>query len=114
MGTVTYDTWLQLGKFYKEQAEQYNQWAAEAKRNLLNNIGPIVAQKNDYRLETEYGKLIAYLALPWKPSANHLDKIENDLANTVTNEVIYEGLLVDLGLASHFKLIEDESAQKKD
>lgn len=102
---MTYDEWCLYSEDILKQADEYNQWATESKNNLLINIGPRIAKLGKtgyagcgfhYDMEIRFGKLIAHLALPWQPSANHCEKIKEEMISNSMTKVIYRGLIKDV------------------
>jgi hypothetical protein len=102
---MTYEDWCKNSKEILAQAENFNKWRIEAQNNLLENIGPRIAKLGKtgyigcgfhYSMEQRFGKLINSLALPWQPSANHCDKITDEIASNIISKVCYEGLIKDV------------------
>lgn len=105
---MTYEEWCKCSKDILKQAEEFNSWRTNATKNLLTNIGPRIASLGEtgymgcgfhYDMEIRFGKLIASLAYPWQPSANHCEKITDEIASNIITEVLYEGLLEDVDKA---------------
>jgi hypothetical protein len=105
---MTYEEWCKCSKDILKQADEFNNWRTNATKNLLTNIGPRIASLGEtgymgcgfhYDMEIRFGKLIAALAYPWQPCANHCEKITNEIANNIISEVIYEALLEDVDKA---------------
>lgn len=102
---MTYQQWCEQSKDILAQAEKFNKWREKAKDILLTDIGPRIANLGHsgymgcgfhYDMEIRFGKLIAKLAFPWQPCANHCDKISDDIAGNILSQVIYEGILEDV------------------
>lgn len=82
---MDYETWCKRSKYILADAEEYNIWRKKAQKLLLTDAAPRIAKLGEsfytgcgfhYSLEQRLGKLIESLALPWQPSANHLDKLD--------------------------------------
>ena len=99
---MTYKNWCKHSTFILAEADAHNKWADEAKRNLLINIGPKLAELNitgymgcgfHYSMEQDFGKLFGLLAIGWRPSANWCRHVERDRENAMIAQVIYSSLL---------------------
>lgn len=102
---MNYETWCLQSKEIIAEADKYNAWRKRAKRHLFLNIAPRLAHLNysgyrgcgfHYSLEQTFAGLIKAMALPWQPSANHCNKVEDDRNANMTTEIIYELLLEDV------------------
>lgn len=102
---MTYEQWCQHSTATLKEAEEYNAWRKRAKSFLLTKVGPrldalgktgYMGYGFHYSLEQTFGKLVHGLALPWQPSANHCDKVEDDRACGIVRKVIYKDLLVSI------------------
>jgi len=99
---MTYQEWCESAKTILAQADAYNEWATKSKFYLLTDIGPRIAKLGQagyvgcgfhYHMEQQFARLIDELAIPWQPSANHLDKVEDDSVKAILTEVLYAALL---------------------
>lgn len=102
---MTYKNWCLHSTVILAEADVHNKWAAEAKRNLLTNIGPRIAKLNEtgyigcgyhYSLEQDFGKLFGLLAIRWQPCANWCKHVERDRDKAMLAEVIYSSLIEQL------------------
>jgi hypothetical protein len=107
---MNYETWCERSKEILADAERYNAWRDKATDRLLTDYGPRIAALNKvfymgcgfhYGLEQEFGRLIAALALPWQPCANHCKQIEDDWTNSIINKVLYRGVVRSIVRAEH-------------
>lgn len=99
---MTYQEWCNNSKRIIEEADAFNQWRIAAKHNLLTNIGPELVKLEQsgynghgfhYGLEHTFGNLIVSLSLPWQPSANYCDRVEDQMHTNLITKVLYEDLL---------------------
>jgi len=99
---MTYEDWCKHHKAILADADKWNRFRESAKDVLLTNIGPRIAKLGHqmymgagfhYSMEQQFGKLVAALALPWQPCANHAGKIEDEVASNIVTKVVYKGLL---------------------
>jgi hypothetical protein len=99
---MTYEDWCKNSKQILAQAKEWNEWVDEKKHYLLTNVGPRIAQLGKtgyygcgfhYEMEGQFGKLIISMMYPWQPSANHCEKIKDQMVSNVITKVIYEGLM---------------------
>lgn len=99
---MTYKNWCKHSSAILDESEEHNEWADEAKRNLLTNIGPRLAKLDKtgymgcgfhYGLEQDFGKLFGLLAVSWQPCANWCKHVERDRENAMIARVIYRSLL---------------------
>jgi hypothetical protein len=99
---MTYKDWCESSKAILAEAEKFNKWQDKAKDNLLIKIGPRIAKLGKtgymgcgfhYDMEIRFGKLVASLALPWQPCANHCDEVESDRTSGIISKVLYKSLI---------------------
>lgn len=112
---MTYEDWCKNSSKILKQAEEWNAWRKEAQHKLLTEIGPRIAKLGKraymgygfhYSKEQTFGELVKSLALPWQPSANHCDKVKDQMCSNMTTRVIYEVLIEEIEEA-------EESLKKK-
>lgn len=99
---MTYEDWRKNSKAILKKAEEYDKWRRETQHRLLTEIGPRIAAIGEkgymgcgfhYEKERIFGNLIKTLSIPWQPSANHCEKIEDDRAGCIINKVIFNDLI---------------------
>lgn len=99
---MTREEWNQNYKVVLADADKYNKWANKTQTALLKNIGPRLAKLKHafymgcgvhYSLEQDFGRLIIALSTPWRPSGNWLNKINDDYAKSIMNQVILISLM---------------------
>lgn len=102
---MTYEKWCENSKAILQEAEEYNNWRREAQEKLLTDIGPRIAAVGKtgylgcgfhYDKEIRFGKLVASLAYPWQPCANHCKKVEDDWTLCLLNQVLFKSLVEEL------------------
>lgn len=98
---MTYENWCANSDKILKQAKRYNKWRNNAKRLLLTNLGPRIAKLGDtfyigcgfhYSMELSFANLVKGMAYPWQPCANHLDKIQDQIASNQMNVVLFSSL----------------------
>ena len=99
---MTYENWCKYSAKILAEAEKYNKWADESKGFLLTKIGPKLEKLRKsgymgcgfhYGLEQTFGRLFDKLALPWQPSANWCQNVENDRTSAIISKVIFKSLV---------------------
>jgi hypothetical protein len=99
---MTYENWCKHSKEITTEAEKHNRWMDRAKKHLLVNIGPLLADLNrtgycgcgfHYSLEQTFGRLIDTMSRPWQPTANDCDNVEKDRMKTMATRVSYRSLI---------------------
>lgn len=102
---MTYEKWCKNSKAILQEAEEYNNWRRETQEKLLTDIGPRIAAVGKtgylgcgfhYDTEIRFGKLVASLAYPWQPSANHCEEVESDRTTCMLYKVLFKALVREL------------------
>lgn len=102
---MKYKDWCKNSKAIIQEAEDFNTWRKEKKHFLLTEIGPRIASLGKtgyygcgfhYDMERHFAALIREMAIPWQPSANHCDKVEEDKLNTIMTKVLFNALISDI------------------
>ncbi len=97
--TPEQETRSALLKRYKGYAEDHSAFCAKWLPRLLLQYAPMVEKLNDRQLTKQLGAAIVSLCEPWQPSMNHLDKCERRFQCVITDQILVELLVEDIGKA---------------
>ena len=129
---MTYENWCIHSKRIIAEAEIFNTWRNETLDRVMTNAGPRIAALGKvgycgcgfhYSIVQTFGHLAGKLSMPWQPSANWCEKIEDDICSTIHVKVVAEALFQQLddaeaciaenkGQPGHCKCFERERAKK--
>ncbi len=84
-------------KRYKAHAEEHRAFCTKWLPRLLTKYAAKAAKLNDRQLTKQLGAAIVSLCEPWQPSMSHLDKCEPRFQRALTDQILVQLLVEDMG-----------------
>jgi hypothetical protein len=103
---MKYEDFCKNSKVILKEADEYKDWAKDAKYQLLTDLAPRVAKLGrsfysgcgfHYALEERIGRVMLDLAkFHWQPTANWCENIEADQQTAMMNQILFDFLIDDI------------------